>query len=243
MRKEQRALLDFLSDYLNHQISKNDSEVHRTDAFSSFEGSKVNFTAAYYVKRIVSFSGASPCCLIAALLYLDRFQSCRPGLRLTSCNLQRLLLVAAMTAAKYLEDVTCLNSRWAKIGGLTLKELNDLELEFLFAVEFNLSVTPDDYSTCVEALREFRQRNIELASSPLCCARTTDDGERRSASSETDSAVQRAELGLVDLATREVAPTILPGHLPVHVLAVKVRVASPAPNGPASPASEQRENR
>ena len=45
-------------------------------------------------------------------MYLERFKIVNPGMVLTSRTVQRLLLVAVMTAAKYLEDVSCLNTRW-----------------------------------------------------------------------------------------------------------------------------------
>jgi hypothetical protein len=62
--------------------------------------------------RIFKYSRASPCCLIVMLIYLDRFKSKCPSVTLTSTTMQRLLLVAAMTATKYLEDVCCNNRRW-----------------------------------------------------------------------------------------------------------------------------------
>ena len=51
-----------------------------------------------------------------------------------------------MAATKCLEDVPCGNQRWAKIGGLTLQELNALEVEFLSAIAFCLAVHPEDYA-------------------------------------------------------------------------------------------------
>ena len=146
-------LVDILCEYLNDKIQKNDTT---SMPKSSFDGKCALFSAGYYVKRIAKYSRASPCCLVAALLYLERAHQLRPALRLTSHTLQRLLLVAMMLATKYLEDECALNSRWAKIGGLTLRELNALEAEFLAVVSFDLSVHPDDYARCVAELRAFR---------------------------------------------------------------------------------------
>ena len=61
---------------------------------------------------MLKYSGASPSCCIVAFLYLEKLKEHRPSLLLTSRTIQRLLLVATMLAAKYLEDVTVLNSRW-----------------------------------------------------------------------------------------------------------------------------------
>ncbi len=77
-----------------------------------YEGNRVCFKASYYLQRMVKYCGASSCCFVVAVMYLERFKIINPEMVLTSRTLQRLLLVAVMSAAKYLEDVTILNSRW-----------------------------------------------------------------------------------------------------------------------------------
>jgi hypothetical protein len=49
---------------------------------------------------------------MVALIYLDRIQTRAPGLFLTSRTMQRLLLVAIMIAAKFLDDFCRPNSYW-----------------------------------------------------------------------------------------------------------------------------------
>ncbi len=43
----------------------------------------------------------------------------------------------------------------AQIGGIALEELNALELDFLFAIDFDLGVHPADYAACTADLRAF----------------------------------------------------------------------------------------
>ena len=45
-----------------------------------------------------------------------------------------------MSACKFNDDLTLSNESFAKVGGVDLAELNSLELEFLNALSFNLSV-------------------------------------------------------------------------------------------------------
>jgi hypothetical protein len=45
--------------------------------------------------------------------------------------------------------------RRAQIGGIPLAELNALELDFLFAIDFDLGVHPADYAACTADLRAF----------------------------------------------------------------------------------------
>ena len=114
--KEQWKYIDTLVEFLDQSVNVNDSlfrnEPILPEKLNAFLGPRMGFKCSYYVKRILKYSGADPCCAITALIYLDRFQLRYPNLPLTSKTLQRLLLVALMTATKYLEDTTCLNSRW-----------------------------------------------------------------------------------------------------------------------------------
>ena len=52
----------------------------------------------------------------------------------------------------------------AKLGGLSLSDLNRLELEFLFKMDFELSVKPDEYSRLVSRLRSLAESR-----SMFCC--------------------------------------------------------------------------
>ncbi|KAG0170901.1 hypothetical protein DFQ30_001789 [Apophysomyces sp. BC1015] len=49
-----------------------------------------------------------------------------------------------MVASKFFSDVFFTNSRYAKVGGLPVAELNELELEFLRLNDFNLNVSVEE---------------------------------------------------------------------------------------------------
>jgi len=51
----------------------------------------------------------------------------------------------SQVAAKFLDDSYYPNLFYSQIGGITLKELNFLEVEFLFGLNFSLHVTPPEY--------------------------------------------------------------------------------------------------
>jgi hypothetical protein len=48
-------------------------------------------------------------------------------------------------------------SRWSRseIGGIPLAELNALELDFLFAIDFDLGMPPADFARIADALLDF----------------------------------------------------------------------------------------
>ena len=50
-----------------------------------------------------------------------------------------------MLAAKYFDDVYFTNAFYADVGGISVDELNMLEVDFLCRIRFNLYVTPQDY--------------------------------------------------------------------------------------------------
>jgi Cyclin len=50
-----------------------------------------------------------------------------------------------MVAAKFFDDQYYNNAYYAKVGGVPCGELNSLETEFLFGVNFGLSVTADEF--------------------------------------------------------------------------------------------------
>jgi len=52
------------------------------------------------------------------------------------------MIAAVMLAAKFFDDFYYSNEYFAKIGGITNKEMNVLEIEFLNAINFSLHVEP-----------------------------------------------------------------------------------------------------
>ena len=77
-----------------------------------------------------------------ALVYIDRLIQ-RNSLLLTSLNVHRIIITAVMLAAKFFDDQYFNNAYYAKVGGVPLGEVNALELDFLFSINFSLH-TPTD---------------------------------------------------------------------------------------------------
>ncbi|KAF9345271.1 hypothetical protein BGX26_003342 [Mortierella sp. AD094] len=85
------------------------------------------------------------------------------GFRINSFNIHRLLITCLMVAAKFTSDLFYSNARYAKVGGLSLPELNQLELEFLFTTKFELNVKVDELQRVGNALLQFRDRHMVRA--------------------------------------------------------------------------------
>lgn len=71
---------------------------------------------------------------------------------LNSRNIRKLLLVSIMVASKVFDDFYYSNKHWSVIGGISLKEINSLELDFLFLFTFDVGVTPEEYKSFLHSL-------------------------------------------------------------------------------------------
>ncbi|PVU92192.1 hypothetical protein BB561_003981 [Smittium simulii] len=78
------------------------------------------------------------------------------GLFLNSYNIHRILLTAMTAAQKLSSDFFYKNSSYAKIGGISTEELNFLEMELLFLLQFNLFVGQEEQQRIgEEILRQY----------------------------------------------------------------------------------------
>ncbi|CAG9973982.1 unnamed protein product [Clonostachys byssicola] len=75
-----------------------------------------------------------------------------------SFNIHRLIIAGVTCSSKFFSDVFYTNSRYAKVGGLPLPELNHLELQFLVLNDFRLAVPVEDLEAYATMLVEFYAR-------------------------------------------------------------------------------------
>lgn len=98
---------------------------------------------------------SSPTSLVVALLYLERLRGSNPGY-LATVSSADLFLVSLMVASKYLhddgEEDEVFNDEWATSGGMTKRQLNDLEMEFLISLDWRLHVTPVEFEDMASTL-------------------------------------------------------------------------------------------
>ncbi|KAF3940261.1 Cyclin-U4-1 [Dactylella cylindrospora] len=81
-----------------------------------------------------------------------------------SYNIHRLVIAGVTCASKFFSDIFYTNSRYAKVGGLPLVELNHLELQFLTLNDFRLSIPVEELESYGNMLVQFYARE-ELARS------------------------------------------------------------------------------
>ncbi|XP_052170796.1 cyclin-U2-1-like [Diospyros lotus] len=114
-----------------------------------------DLTIQSYLERIFRYTRAGPSVYVVAYVYIDRFCQIHPQFRISASNVHRLLITTIMVASKYVEDMNYRNSYFARVGGITTKEMNRLELEFLFLMGFKLHVNVSVFeSYCCHLERE-----------------------------------------------------------------------------------------
>ncbi|GLJ18719.1 hypothetical protein SUGI_0333980 [Cryptomeria japonica] len=111
-----------------------------------------------YLERMLKYVRCSPSAFVVAYAYIDRLILSNPNFRLTTHNMHMLTLTSLMVATKFLDDEHYSNEYFAKVGGLTLREMNILEVEFLFMMRFRLQVTVSVF----ESYYSHFKREVEL---------------------------------------------------------------------------------
>lgn len=96
-----------------------------------------------YALRLLTYMHCSPSCLIVSIIYIDRLIQLNGNISIHSLTIHRLLLAAMVVAAKYWDDEFYKNSYYARVGGLPIGELNKLEADFCFELNFELHIDPE----------------------------------------------------------------------------------------------------
>ncbi|CAH8337584.1 unnamed protein product [Eruca vesicaria subsp. sativa] len=151
LRHKPPTLLSRLASSLERSVLLHDkSPPHFQDSSSAvtvFDGrSPPEITIADYLIRIFNYSHCSPSCFVIAYIYIHQFLHLTRS-HLTPLNVHRLLVTTVMLAAKVFDDRYYNNAYYARVGGVSTRELNRLEMKLLFALDFKLQVDPHTFHT------------------------------------------------------------------------------------------------
>ncbi|KAJ2396174.1 Pho80p cyclin [Coemansia sp. RSA 2559] len=102
-----------------------------------------NISISEYMLRITKYASLEPACLLLLLIYVDRICERNPAFTISSLTVHRFLIAASTVACKTLCDAYCTNSHYAKVGGISMHELNSLEVEMLRMMGWHLIATQE----------------------------------------------------------------------------------------------------
>ncbi|XP_009760376.1 cyclin-U4-1-like [Nicotiana sylvestris] len=158
-------VINFMASVLERVAETNDlSRRFSAQKISMFHGlTRPTISVESYLERIFKYANCSPSCFVVAYIYLDRFSQRQPLLPINSFNVHRLLITSVLVSAKFMDDIFYNNAYYAKVGGISTKEMNLLEVDFLFGIGFQLNVTPTTFHTYCSYL----QTEMLLESPPM----------------------------------------------------------------------------
>ncbi|KAL5972800.1 Cyclin-U1-1 [Asimina triloba] len=141
-------VLTVLSSVLERLVTRNDQLVSESVVLESSKGLSVfhgvrapSISISKYLERIYKYTSCSPSCFIVGFIYIDRLAHRHPDSLVLSLNVHRLIVTSVMVASKVLDDVHYNNAFFARVGGVSNAELNRLELELLFMLDFGVMVS------------------------------------------------------------------------------------------------------
>ena len=124
---------------LNRLISHNDKIPLTTSNLTRFHSrAPPSITIIEYLKRIYKYASSEKICLLILLIYIDRVCERNRTFTISSLTVHRFIITSICVSSKALSDSYCSNSFYAKVGGISTKELNTLELELLFLMDWRL---------------------------------------------------------------------------------------------------------
>ena len=137
-------IIEIISDLLNNicEESKDKSENINKNIKPFMTESIPSLSIKDYLTRLSQFTKINESTIILILIYIDRIGKINKFI-LTYRNIYKLILVSMVIAIKYNEDNFFSSEVYAKLGGLSVLELNYLEFQFLILIKFSLFIEKD----------------------------------------------------------------------------------------------------
>ncbi len=158
-------LINSVTQILNEIINDNQSEISLDDVIEKqkrliFSSSAApNITLYGYIERILKYSKIQESTIVLSLIYIDTICE-KNNLLLTNYNIHRIVFTSILVAIKYNEDEYYSNSYYAKVAGLSIDEINNLEYVFLNLLDYRLFVHNENYVKYLEYLKRYRVKNM-----------------------------------------------------------------------------------
>ena len=150
-------ILPSLKNYLKEKMKKNKNQEKiflNRNIFYMEEIPKIIIEE--YIEKILFKLNPENSTIILSLIFLDKICINENNkISLIKNNVYKLFLAALIVAIKYNEDLSFKNSYVAKSVCIYPSELNELVLEFLIKLDFNLYVTRDLYDVYRYNLKKF----------------------------------------------------------------------------------------
>ncbi|EXJ93332.1 phosphate system cyclin PHO80 [Capronia coronata CBS 617.96] len=154
-----RDLVILISSMLMELIRYNDAIPLRDGQLTRFHSrAPPGISVLDYLQRLTTHATLSPPILLSVVFYIDRLCALYPAFTISSLTVHRFLITSATVASKGLSDSFWTNKTYARVGGVSMKELALLELEFLTRMEWRIVPKPE---VLCDYYRSLIQRNSQ----------------------------------------------------------------------------------
>ena len=118
-----------------------------TTTSTRFNAPKIpKISLSKYIERIMRYCPTSKTAWIVSFIYIKRvLEKCGNDF-IHNGSVHRLLLTSVVLGSKFCDEDVKQNNFYARVGGLSVEELNDLEMELLNRLEFRLYVEKTEYA-------------------------------------------------------------------------------------------------
>ncbi|TEB37516.1 cyclin-domain-containing protein [Coprinellus micaceus] len=135
-------LVQLIADMLERLMAHNDQIPLSPESLTRFHSRAApGISVLEYLQRIVRFTNVEKSCLLLTLFYIDQICALRPRFTLSSLTCHRFIITSIAVSSKGLCDTFCPNKFYARVGGISVAELNMLEREFLHMIDWRLMCT------------------------------------------------------------------------------------------------------
>jgi hypothetical protein len=97
-----------------------------------------------WVHQVLCATRLPSATILLSMFYLSTRMPMLAGIPKTDSHLFRLLTIALVLGSKFLDDNTFINRSWSEVSGIPVADLNQLEMDWLVAIEFKLHRDPTE---------------------------------------------------------------------------------------------------
>ena len=147
------TLSNIIQDNHKYPYYKSIIKNQRSSPFHS--NNHINISISNLLNRVIKHCQIETSTLVTAIIYLDKIIS--EHLFLTKYNVFYLLIASLLLAIKINEDVIYTNKTYAKLFGVSLHKLNELEYVLLKMMNYKLTVKTQEYEMFYNELIRFHE--------------------------------------------------------------------------------------
>ena len=151
-------ILNLLANFLQVQAEEG---IDMSDEIVTVFDSNIipEITIQEYLSRIVQYVDCSQECYIIAGIYAKRVQKKIP---ITPYNVHRIMFMGIVIAAKWRDDLYFTNKLYSIIGGISLTEINRMELTLLHLIDWQTNVSIEEYEQVMKEWQLFHSLDIDI---------------------------------------------------------------------------------